>query len=316
MGSTLGKRVTRRRDFARATALLLLLLLCGGIAPSILACGSRTGLYVDEQATNDGGVVDTGIGVDAPFDVVPTSGRLELIPHRALVELPWRSSPGTQAWRALLHREDGSTSDVTSTTTFTVDGPPLGSFSGALFTSIDPERFATMYPEEHSTRVLASLGPLKAHGCIMLVAVNPGEALFVLPFAEAPQPARRVLALSTASAPKRGPIRIDPDPGTGYVHPSPFVVSLRAMSEGSAELGCPPIAVKDRDGDGVAELFLDVVPGTMVCVEITVPSNTLVAETPAVQEFWYTFTLRGTDTIFSPTVGSGGAVFVVPALCP
>ena len=49
------------------------------------------------------------------------------------------------------------------------------------------------------------------------------------------------------------------------------------MEEGNAAAGCPAVAAKDSDGDGIKDTFLNVVVGTKVCFEVIPAKNTTVA---------------------------------------
>ena len=58
-----------------------------------------------------------------------------------------------------------------------------------------------------------------------------------------------------------------------------FIQALRAMEEGNAAAGCPAVAAKDSDGDGIKDTFLNVVVGTKVCFEVIPAKNTTVPPT-------------------------------------
>ncbi len=248
---------------------------------------------------------------------VPTATRLELVPHRAMMRVPAPIGPGVTptvpfGFHALLHRSDGTTVEVAPTAIF-AEGSPLGSFSGSVFTtnaSLSGDAWRRAAP------VSVRLGDTSDRGCVAVVSTD--APLFLLPFGEDPSPPRHI-AISTAAAPKRGEILIEAIIG-GEAYASPELASLirrpRAMAEGDPALGCAPVSVLDRDGDGVPELFLDVAPGTMVCMEVDVRRNDALAEAPLARRLDMHYELRATDTFSSPTIARTSAVFLVPPSCP
>lgn len=112
------------------------------IAWSVIGCGA--GKEVTPESFDPSGD-DAGSEGGADFDVgtpesgLPTLQGISLTPSNAVVTIDTTTSPATPAtvtYVATLNRDDGSSSDVSGTATFTIDDPTLGSFAGPAFTSV------------------------------------------------------------------------------------------------------------------------------------------------------------------------------------
>ena len=100
---------------ARPSSLWLSALAC--LAVMLFACGPG-----DDPAGDDGGSGD-GATPNGTLEVTPAAAMLTVINGAAV----------QQAFTATLHRDDGSTEDVTASTIFTIDDPFLGTFTADVF---------------------------------------------------------------------------------------------------------------------------------------------------------------------------------------
>ncbi len=91
-----------------------------------------------------------------------------------------------------------------------------------------------------------------------------------------PQVADAITAIATGSMsdisarPRNDPANPD------RVDATSFIRALRAMEGGDAAQGCPPLAAKDTDKDGIKDTFIEAPVGTRVCFEVLPAVNTRV----------------------------------------
>lgn len=83
------------------------------------------------------------------------------------------------------------------------------------------------------------------------------------------------------------------DPADAVETFSAFVSRVEANTAGDLARGCEPRAGVDTDGDGFPDTFLDVTPGSLVCFDIVVKTNTTVEPTTEPQLFRATLRLLG-----------------------
>jgi hypothetical protein len=243
------------------------------ISGALVGCGGR---LIDEAVAQDASPIDTGTPA---FDVPPSEPPPPPPGLDMLAINPTHSSlfidrsiaapkPATQAYRATLYRADGTSSDVTSTTTFTLDDPSLGSFVGGDFRSV-----AVLPGAKHgaTTTVRANYGALLGSSELTLAQLDRSMDLFFYAGCCAPfTPLRAVLAATAGKAPLDLSVKLAMEPGASRPL-SDFVKSVRAMAEGDSASGCAPRPTKDVDGDGIDDTFPAVDPGAKVCFEVNVP---------------------------------------------
>jgi len=245
-----------------------------------LGCGGRVGAV---EAV-DSGVPETD--AREPWDVAaPDMGTptllmdLELVPGSEVVfidESGGVPKPATLAYRAILRREDGTSEDVTSSTTFTLGDATLGSFSGALFTSV-ADLPGTASPRGVATFVHAERGSTRGSANLAIVQLDRSrDAFFVVPYNDLPDPLRAVIRMTAGSTVQDLVARPTVEPSPDGVDATVFVRVVRAMSEGDKGLGCAPRTARDEDGDGITDTFAAVEPGASVCFEVVAKMNTTI----------------------------------------
>lgn len=139
-----------------------------------------------EGGPTDGGIAFKGISVE---------------PSNGVVYIDTATSPptkGTLVYKAIQTNDDGTTTDVSSTATFTVNDPVLGGFAGSTFTSADtlPGGAFGM-----TTIVRAESGPKSGAANLTIVALRKSgdkkDFFFVVPYKGAPSPDKDVLKFGT-----------------------------------------------------------------------------------------------------------------------
>lgn len=148
------------------------------VALASFGCNAINGLG-DLQVTDQDcvkGCPDTGAG-DTPSDTPPATGTITVEPAEALLFIDTGTSPvtpATQAYKATLKLSDGTTKDVTSTATFTIDDTTMGSFAGPAFTS------PTSLPGKAATTLVhASAEGATGSARLSVVAMNKSTDFFV-----------------------------------------------------------------------------------------------------------------------------------------
>ncbi len=126
---------------------------------------------------------------------------LVLTPSNAIVYLDTATtpaSPGTQTYKAVLNASDGTSTDVSSQVTFTLDDNTIGGFSGATFTSAGSLPGGKLV----ATTVVhaAGAGQMALANLTVVQLRNSGpqqDFFFTIPYQVAPTPAKRVLGFAT-----------------------------------------------------------------------------------------------------------------------
>jgi len=284
----------------------------------VTGCGGR--MNETPPAPQDSGVSEV-VDVPEPGFDVPTPDvfgpleELSLEPSRTTLFIDLAgggSKPATQTYKAILHREDGTVSDVTPESTFEID-PAFGLFTGATLTTVSGLP-PTMSPG-FSTGITGTYGARKGYAKLILVELDLSKDLFfVSPYNADPDPTRAVLRARAGTTPLDVRLALTPKVGTVLFTTSELVKTVRAMGEGNSKFGCAPRAAKDVDGDGTAETFVSVEPGASVCFEVT-PARNITRKGSDYESFF---------TIFADVIGAPGdvsierhaLVFMVPARPP
>jgi hypothetical protein len=246
------------------------------IAVLLAACSAS-----NAESSGDGGAEasdDTGIGIDATQPV------LDLQPSKSLVVVdtaPSIPTSPTLAFTARLHDATGD-NDVTSALSLSVTNPTLGTFDHNVFTaSISPKDAVWGATDTVEGRAGSAYATATLTVAWLKMTGDRRVAFFQSPTGQAPAPARDVLAQVVPSgAPidigylmvndPRNPPEIE---GGVPIDAEPLIARVRAMSEGDATNGCPPITTKDGDGDGIDDTFVAAPGDSKVCFEITPAKN-------------------------------------------
>jgi len=169
-----------------------------------LGCGSTNFDDNTPPLGDTGPAGDTGFNADVSLDGgdggIAFAG-LELDPANSIIYIDTTTTPvtkGTQAYKAILHNDDGTSKDVTATATFTVDDPALGTFAGPLFTTVDNLPGGKLGA---STVVHVTEGTKSGAGNLTIVQIrktgDKKDFFFVVPYMGPPDPSRDVLKFST-----------------------------------------------------------------------------------------------------------------------
>jgi hypothetical protein len=235
-----------------------------------VGCGGQ----VAPTSAQDASPASDTTGFDIPStDIIPPGpvfSSLEVTPNGATLFLDRAgggSKPAVQAYRAILHHDDGTATDVTDSSTFSLGDPSLGVFSGATLNTVsglpDGAHGAT-------TLVLAQDGATTGAAAVTLVQLDRSmDFLIDVPCCGTPSPSRQVIRSSAGKTPLDVSMVLSMESTADMLTPSSFLKSVRAMSEGDAKSGCLPRAAKDTDGDGIEDTFPLVAPGAVVCFEVT-----------------------------------------------
>ncbi len=243
-----------------------------------LGCGGRvsSGTVPEDTAEStpaDGAVFDLGPGDGTP----PLQADLEIQPANTTLVIDRAgggSKPAKQTFVSISHRDDGTTSDVTTETVFSLEDPTLGVFTGSSFTSVST---IPPYKGPHGVLVLVRGATPTRRGFAQLTLLQLDSAkdlYFLSPYNVSPTPLRGVLRAVAGSAPLDLSVVVSPEPNPEGVDGTQLVKSVRAMDEGDSKMGCAPRNAVDRDGDGIKETFPIVAPLSVVCFEIVPKMNT------------------------------------------
>lgn len=165
-----------------------------GVVAVAAACGG--GEEAGEAGTESGLATEPEPG---SFGTGSNAG-LTLDPKNTTVVIDTATVPPTRgsATFRVVRKTAGGERDVTGASTFTLDDPTLGAFTGETFTSTDSLPASV---RGRSTRVVASSAAGSAQGTLTVVALRKTgpqrDFFFVVPYREAPSPSRDVLAFST-----------------------------------------------------------------------------------------------------------------------
>jgi hypothetical protein len=109
----------------------------------LFACGATKSVdpeeFIGDDGTNSESGSDFDIGGDGISTDGPTLSGIELTPGNAVVTIDTATSPATAAkvtYKAVLNKDDGTSTDVSSSAAFSLDDPSLGTFAGPTFTSV------------------------------------------------------------------------------------------------------------------------------------------------------------------------------------
>jgi len=251
--------------------------------------------------------LDSGTGTDAsdagPDVVADSSGdvsevgmdtatgpSLEISPNNsfAVCDVGGFAVPPPIALTVTRHDGTGATSDVTTTATFTLDDPTVGSVGGG---KLGASCAGLKTIAGRSTIVRAKVDPLTAAAAFSTFHVasggDPGarDLYLVTPYLEAPLVATtKARSTVTPSTKTDVHVRVINDPtNPAGVDATKLIKSLRLATEVDAMLSCFPVTTKDTDGDGVADTFVGVSPGSWACVELTAKTNDTLPATDKAQ---------------------------------
>jgi len=237
-----------------------------------VACGGKVGAPSVEADSAPPSPLDAEPVVDA--SPPPVFWDLSLDPSNSVlvVDRTPGASPATQTYKAVEHHDDGTKSDVTASSTFSLDDPTLGTFAGPVFTAAAPSGKDLGL----STFVHARHGAIKGLASLVLVMLfKDKDSYFIAPYMGEPSPTKQVMRATAGSTRLDLSLRLtDATSPSGSIKVGELVKAVRAMSEGDAGKGCAPRATKDADGDGVDETFVDVEPGASICFEVVAKMNT------------------------------------------
>jgi len=171
-----------------------------------LGCGAQkdTGGTedLDTGSTDDTGGTGFDVNNEGSTDGPAFSG-LEIVPSNETIYIDTASGTGVPAvltYKAILHNDDGTSKDVSTTTAFSVEDTSLGGFAGPTFTS------NTSLPGTGSvvgvtTVVHASSGAKASAANLTIVQLrktgDKRDFFFLVPYMGAPSPSRDVLKFGT-----------------------------------------------------------------------------------------------------------------------
>jgi hypothetical protein len=168
-----------------------------GCASALAACSSSSATTTPNGTLDSGGADVEDVGPEVSDDSGLQVVSYKLTPSNAILEIDTATagSTATQDY-TLIRTEDGVDTDVTASTTFTVDDSALGAFVGAKFTS------ATVLPTGvlgRTTQVRATPGNAIAN--VTVIALRTTGALrdffFTIPYGHLPIPAKDTLKFGT-----------------------------------------------------------------------------------------------------------------------
>jgi len=174
---------------------------------AFLALGCGAG----KDTNTNPGDLDAGDDTASIFDVNnegspdgPSLTDLEVVPSNETVFIDTaKGIPGAPAvltYKVILHKEDGTTADVSATTSFTLEDPTLGTFAGPTFTSVDtlPGTGAVIGV---TTVVKASNGTKQGAANLTVVQLrktgDKRDFFFLEPYNGAPSPSKDILKFGT-----------------------------------------------------------------------------------------------------------------------
>ncbi len=178
---------------------------------SFLACacaalgtnGCSNAVDRGQPVTLDGGATDSqwSLGDADNGDTMFAINSLALTPSNAIVYLDTATTPptpGTQTYKAILNASDGTSTDVSSQVTFTLDDNSLGGFSGPSFVSASslPSGKLVATTLVHA----AGAGQMALANLTVVQLRNSGpqqDFFFTVPYQLPPSPSRRVLGFAT-----------------------------------------------------------------------------------------------------------------------
>jgi hypothetical protein len=159
-----------------------------------IGIGTPDGATASDDASSDVGTTDgSSIGDDTSI----AFANYAMTPSNVVVKIDLATStPGTQAFTVQRTNPDGSMSDVTASSTFTVDDTSLGSFSGNTFTS------ATSLPSGvlgKTTIVHAQPGGAEANLTVVALRTSgtSRDFFFTVPYMKDPDPKQDTLHFGT-----------------------------------------------------------------------------------------------------------------------
>lgn len=186
---------------ARLAAPLLAPLLVIGASAPLTGCGSSSSPATPEgDAALDSLPVDDGALEVGDDSQLPGLSFLAVEPGNATLFLDLGASPvapATLVYKATMIDPDGTERDVSSTATFTIDDPTLGSFAGATFSSSTTLAAGT---------AKASVVHITAEGTTTLVGITVAalrktgaqrDFYFVEPYELSPIPTKDTLTFAT-----------------------------------------------------------------------------------------------------------------------
>ena len=188
----------------RTTACLASL---GAIALAFAACGGdKTGTGFDDPRADSGLAADgapLGDGGGGPLlggDGAASNFKITLAPSNATLFVDTAKTPiaaATQAYQGILHAIDGTTSDVTGEMALTL-ADPVGTFQGANFTSVTklPNGALGMTTKIHAA-ARGEIGEANLTLVALRASGDQRDFYFVVPYNDAPTPARDVLKFAT-----------------------------------------------------------------------------------------------------------------------
>jgi hypothetical protein len=169
-------------------------------------CGATKDVGNDDfiDPTTDGGDGDGGIKVgdtDLTTEGGPTLSGLELQPSNAVITIDTTTMPPTAAkltYKAILNRDDGSTSDVSASAAYSLDDTTLGTFAGPTFTSVTtlPGGKTGVTTVVHAT----ADGKSGAANLTIIALRKSGEKkdfFFTVPYMAPPDPEKDILKFGT-----------------------------------------------------------------------------------------------------------------------
>jgi hypothetical protein len=178
----------------------------GALALAFAACGGdKSGIGFDDPNDAGGLAADgapLGDGNGGPLlggDGATSNFKITLAPSNATLFVDTAKTPvvgATQAYQGILHAASGTT-DVTGEMTLSI-ADPVGSFQGATFTSVTklPNGALGM-----TTKIHAAARGESGEANLTLVALRASgdqrDFYFVVPYEDAPTPARDVLKFAT-----------------------------------------------------------------------------------------------------------------------
>jgi len=255
------------------------------VAMLALGCGS-TGVTPAEDASID-------VPLDVSFDIAaedlpigPAIESLEIAPSRSVAFINRVThTPAKQTYVANLMKDDGTSIDVTTATSFMLDEPTLGAFSGATFTSVT-DLPGSPPPIGVVIRVIARYAKHTSIADLVVVALDPTKDLFfVVPYKATPTPTHQVMRVVGGSSPLDLSIALTIEPNPDGATVDSFVKTVRAMPEGDPKSGCAPRTAKDTNGDGILDTFPAVEASGVVCFDVT--AMTVVSPMPSYDPKFY-----------------------------
>ncbi len=168
------------------------------LAAFAVGCGASRTVDNEVFEGEDGGTFDVN---DPNNEGGPILNGLDIQPSNAVVTIDTTTSPPTPArltYTATIYRDDGTSADVSASTSMTIDDPALGTFAGPAFTS------ATSLPGGKlgvSTIVRATAEGKSGAANLTIIALRKSgdrkDFFFTVPYMGPPDPEKDILKFGT-----------------------------------------------------------------------------------------------------------------------